>query len=273
MLVPKTIYSGLHGPNVPQTIYWYQQLGSTMDVCRELLPQLSDGELPLLVGAEEQLAGRGRRGRNWLAPASSGLLFSLALRPRYLAPDKGIALIWAMAVAACEGIQQATGLVPRLKWPNDLLLNYGEPAQWRKIAGMLLETTSDQHSLTQAIIGCGINIHAAPPSASLRYPAGHLAAAMNTPPERLPILQAILHRLGYWFTQLETGNSDMLFSSWKALLQTIGTEIAIHIDDVSLNGHAEAVDQSGALLLRDKSGILHRITSGDVGLISDWQPK
>jgi BirA family transcriptional regulator, biotin operon repressor / biotin---[acetyl-CoA-carboxylase] ligase len=273
MIAPETIRNGFHGPNMPQTISWYEQLGSTMDVCRELLPQLSDSELPLLVGAEEQLAGRGRRGRDWVAPAGSGLLFSLALRPRYLTPDQGIALIWAMAVAACEGIQQATGLVPRLKWPNDLLLNYGEPAQWHKIAGMLLEATSDQHRLTQAIIGCGINIHTAPPPASVRYPAGYLAAAAGAPPQRLPILQAILQRTGYWFTQLEAGNIDTLFATWEALLHTIGTEIAIHIDDVSLNGHAEAVDQSGALLLRDKSGTLHRITSGDVGLINDWQQK
>jgi BirA family transcriptional regulator, biotin operon repressor / biotin---[acetyl-CoA-carboxylase] ligase len=269
----ETILNGLHEPGLPRSIRWYAQLASTMDTCREALAGLHDHELPLLIGAEEQLAGRGRRGRSWLAPTGTALLFSLALRPQQLAAEQGVALIWAASVALCEGIAATTGLEARLKWPNDLLLWYGTKPQWHKIAGVLLETSSDQYGLRWAILGCGINISANPPPSAVRYPAGNLVAAYGQPIHRPSLLRAILLRYAYWFTQLEHGKTEQLFAAWRGLLQTVGTQVAISTDNTtSMNGYAEGVDHSGALLVRDNTGRLHTITNGDVGLIHEKGP-
>ena len=242
---------------LPRTIVWHAQATSTMDLARAALATAHDAELPLLVGADEQTAGRGRRGRVWAAPPSSALLMSLALRPHWLAPaEAGV-----LGVALCEAISSTTGLEPRLKWPNDVLIG------GHKVAGVLLEASSTSSQLEHIIIGCGINVSASPPADLVRYPATHLDAHTAKPTERLTLLRAVLLRLDTWYTALATDfatTRPALFAAWHALLDTIGTPIHVETAQGTLHGIAEAVEPDGTLRLRAADGQLHLITSGDV---------
>ncbi len=246
---------------LPQTIVWHAQATSTMDLARAALVTASDTDLPLLVGADGQTAGRGRRGRVWTAPPSSALLMSLALRPHWLAPAEAGVLVWLMGVALCEAISSTTGLEPRLKWPNDILIG------GHKVAGVLLEASSTSNQLEHVIIGCGINVSASPPADLVRYPATHLDAHAATPTERLTLLRAVLVRLDTWYSRLATdfaATRPALFAAWHALLDTIGTPIHVETAQGTLHGIAEAVEPDGTLRLRAADGQLHLITSGDV---------
>lgn len=267
-LTAEAILSDLGTALLPRAVYTYGQVGSTMDIAREIMHTTS-ATVPFLVLTEEQTAGRGRMGRPWVAPPGSALLFSLVLRPTWLAPGDAPTLIWLACVALCEGIVEATGLRPQLKWPNDLLLALpsapSAPPTWHKLSGILLEANSSSDAVVWAIIGCGLNVSASPPATlTPHYPATNLSAALGRPVARLPLLRAILKRMDYWYTCLQYGGRDQLFAAWRALLVTLGAEVRVSTAEGTLFGRAEDVDASGALHLRDASGRVHIISNGDV---------
>ena len=121
-----------------------------------------------VVVAESQAAGRGRRGRAWLDEPGASLLTSIVLRPR-LAPAQLPALSFTAAVAVAEALAAVAGLAPRLKWPNDVLVD------GRKIAGILLESRLDPSPLV--VLGIGINVR------QRTFPAdvGDRATSRSTP--------------------------------------------------------------------------------------------
>lgn len=271
-LSPASILADLEGASLPRTVRCYATVGSTMDVAREQVQTLPDTQLPLLVVADVQTSGRGRLGRRWEAPAGSALLASLALRTPQLPPDRGVILVWMIAVALCEAIEDVVGrLRPALKWPNDVLVETRvtpqSPPIWAKVAGILLEISLGVETLDWAVIGFGINVHAAPPPEAARYPATSLSAAAGAPVSRLDLLRAILRRADAWYTRLQSGDEAALFAAWRARLLTLGRDVRIEMADGSLMGRAEDVDPSGALLVRDAAGVLHTVTTGDVGLL------
>ena len=265
-LTPNAILERLDTNKLPGMVLCYKSIGSTMDVAREWLQHIPDPEVdvPALILAEEQTSGRGRLKRQWVAPAGSALLFSLAIRPGCLTPAEAPTQVWMAGVALCEGITEVTGLAPRLKWPNDVILTSSTPPA--KIAGILLESGSLGNKIEWAVLGCGLNVNAAPPAdTNLRYPTSSLSEALGQPVPRLPLICAIITRLDYWYSRLRRGQRQQLFTSWRALLHTIGQEITIHTDSGPLTGYVEDVEPNGALRLRDQEGTLHSITSGDVG--------
>ncbi len=283
-LTPELILHDLGTTTLPRSVHCYDTVGSTMDLAREWLATHPEDPGPLLITAEVQTSGRGRLGRRWEAPAGAALLTSLALRPSWLAPERGVTLVWMVAVALCEAIESVTALRPALKWPNDVLLPIGasvpEPetpdgaggvpgAQpgWAKTAGILLEVSLGARGLDWAIIGCGVNVSAAPPPESSHYPATSVAAAAGAPVARLELLRAFLRRLDDWYARLGAGDEAALFAAWRSRLLTLGQEVRVETPRGPVTGRAENVDKNGALHVRDGAGTLHVIATGDVGLM------
>lgn len=112
----------------------------------------SGAELPCLVLAEQQTAGRGRRGRQWISPYAENLYYSLALRmdggTRRL---DGLSLLVGLAVV--DTLRELGIHSAGLKWPNDILVGR------KKLAGVLLEVTGDPANVCHVVIGIGININ------------------------------------------------------------------------------------------------------------------
>lgn len=275
-LTPTAIVEQLATSMLPKHILCFDQVGSTMDIAREQLRLVSDDALPLLIVADEQTAGRGRLKRSWVAPPESAILFSLVLRPSALAPSQAAMLVWMAGVALCEGIAAATHLNPRLKWPNDVMVDlsqqhlvgtHNRASDYGKIAGILLESSSTAKSVRWAIVGCGINVSASPPLGETRYPSTNIQTAQQAPVSRLLLLRAILQRMDYWYSILHAGNVEMLFQQWRSLLITLGNHVQVTTTEGTLQGFAEDVEPSGALCIRDAQGKIHHISSGDVGVI------
>ena len=136
----------------------FDSVGSTNDVVRGWLAE-GTAEVCLAV-ALEQTAGRGRAGRPWVAPPGAALLLSLGFRPTWL----DAAEVWrlaavvslAMADAAEHVADLPTGSV-QLKWPNDLVIETGRPADLRKVAGVLGETAGLGSRDPSVVIGIGID--------------------------------------------------------------------------------------------------------------------
>lgn len=268
MIDPVAIRAGLEpGALVPITIYCYGRVGSTMDLAREAVQTLPPDALPVLIVADEQTAGRGRLGRRWVAPPGSALLFSLGLHPPAVATTMPVTLIWLATVALLETIEQETPLQAGLKWPNDVLVKTS--TGWAKTAGILLEGGWDKNSLVWAIIGCGININAAPDPQITRYPATALAIAAETAIDRLRFLHMLMRRYDYWLRRLYSGESDQLWQTWRNRLLTLGQTVHIHAGNDLVYGTAIDVERNGSLIVREPGGTLRRLESGDVGLVDD----
>lgn len=125
----------------------------------------------VVIVAEEQTAGRGRPGKTFFSPASTGLYLSIVLRPR-LQADRAQYLTTAAAVACAQAIEAVTGKVARIKWVNDIYCN------GRKVAGILTEGVIDMESgrFSHAVLGMGVNVK--PPSAGFPSDISTIAGAL-----------------------------------------------------------------------------------------------
>ncbi|HEU4327319.1 MAG TPA: biotin--[acetyl-CoA-carboxylase] ligase [Roseiflexaceae bacterium] len=251
---------------VGRTLEYHAQVGSTNDLVRARAA--AGAPEGLVVLAEEQLAGRGRQGRNWSAPPGSSLLLSLLLRPVWLPPEAGFALTMLAGVALCEAVEQvAQPLRAALKWPNDLMLP-GPDSALRKSAGVLSEVSIEQERIAWVAVGIGINVAWSPAGLvdgrDLALAATSIEIAANRAVDRAALLRALLLRIDARYAALRRGQREELFDAWRSRLATIGQAVQIRLPHSVLAGHAEGVDPSGALLVRDVAGALHSVTAGDV---------
>src|SRR5579875_3211553 len=111
----------------------------------------------VVLAAEEQTAGRGRRGRAWVSPPRAALTFSLLVRPAAVPPARRGWLPLLAGVAAAEAVRTAAGAEAWLKWPNDLLAAAAGGAPRGKLGGILAEAVGGA-----VVIGIGINVSAEP---------------------------------------------------------------------------------------------------------------
>jgi len=221
---------------------------------------MSGSQEGIVVLADEQVSGRGRRGRRWLAPPGTCLLFSLLLRPP-LAPHQCPRLTMASSLALAESIESHTGLAIGLKWPNDLLI------QDRKAGGILTELSIEGARLAYAIVGIGLNVNldfTVPEVAFLGEQATSLSRELGAPVAREPLLSCILNRLEARYLALCEG--WLPHREWKARLVTLHQQVVISSLGSKLEGWAEDVDHDGALLLRLGDGRIVRVLTGDVSL-------
>jgi BirA family biotin operon repressor/biotin-[acetyl-CoA-carboxylase] ligase len=280
------IRAGLGTRSVGQTIYYWPAIDSTNDELKRLAEEgAPEGALAI---TDEQLAGRGRLERKWVAPAGSSLLMSLLFRPSFLAPSQAQQLTMICSLAAADAVYNTTGLRPALKWPNDLFL------EGKKLAGLLTElgfvhvfadsdvgrspseSPGEEHlgranALAWVVVGVGLNVNVDFGSRSLRrdWPdlagsAMSLAMALGRPVPRLQLLRRYLTEVETRYDALRSG--VIPHQEWVARLATIGQQVSVRAPDGVYRGVAESVDETGALLLRQPDGQQKRFLTGDVTL-------
>lgn len=252
---------------VGRSILRYERISSTNDVAKERA--LAGEPEGLVVLAEEQVAGRGRMGRAWLAPPGSSLLMSLLLRPSLPAADVFAPTMLA-GVALCEAVEQVALVRAALKWPNDLLLpsGGGDPPTLRKAAGVLCDMQLDGERVAWVVVGIGLNVNWAPTGTvdgrDLAQYATSVAASAGREVDRAVLLRALLRRLDARYLALKHGRRDELFAAWRARLVTLGQRVEVRLAGGVLHGTAEDVDPAGTLRVRDAQGAVHRVAAGDV---------
>lgn len=212
-----------------------------------------------LVVAESQSAGRGRRGREWLSPAGSGIYATILLRPPFPPEDAPLLTLLA-AVVTAEAIKHVSPVSPAIKWPNDILL------EGRKIAGILTEISTGPDLLDYALIGFGININTAQNRLPRRpiYPAGSLASITGRKFKRAEILACWLKIFATEYRKLLQGGREQLLKHWLALSNIKGKKITVRRINDSISGNVSGIDSTGALLLQTDDNCIHTILSGDI---------
>lgn len=221
-------------------------------------------ELPegAVLVAEEQTAGRGRLDRSWVAPARSGLFFSVLLKPGAAVPQERWGWLTLLAgVAAATGLSRAAGVDTALKWPNDLLVIVD--GEERKTGGILAERVGDG-----VVLGIGLNVTLT--DAELPVPeAGSLALAKASVTDREPLLKAVLRSLEEWYGEWRAAGGDPAASglqeTYAAGCATLGRHVRAELPGGRrLTGTAEAVDADGRLVVRTADGEREPVGAGDV---------
>lgn len=236
-----------------EEIHYWSQTGSTNDHARQHAEQgTSHGTLFI---TDEQVAGRGRRGRVWQAPAGSSLLMTILFRPVNLPAEHSYRLVMVCGLAVCDGIKAVSGIKAGIKWPNDVQI--GE----KKLAGLLPEGAIHDSNLEWGIVGMGINVNLAfagddplaETATSVQIEAGRAI-------ERTSLLAHILSRVNHWYDKI--GTADLL-TTWQATCVTLGRHITVTTPDGTLSGTAESIDGSGALLVRMPNHTVRAVTMSE----------
>ncbi len=258
-LVAATLRGGLYTRLVGRRIMFFQNLGSTMDEAdRHGANRVADGTV---VVAETQQASRGRFGRTWVSQPGN-LYFSVVFYPTLqtlplLSPLAGVAVVRAIA--------KTTGLQPRIKWPNDVLID------GKKVAGILVESVISGEEVHYAVLGIGVNVALdAEALGELFATATSLNAATAREVPREGLLRRLLQELDDLYLALRKGESPI--EDWQGLLDTLGCRITASAGKESPTGMAESVDDLGNLLLRLDDGRLVTLTTGDVTLAQNGGP-
>jgi len=212
-----------------------------------------------VVLADLQTAGRGRLGRSWSSPAGTGIYASVLFRPE---PRVARMLTIAAGVALAEAIETVAGIVPVLKWPNDVYLG-GGPQSGRKVAGILAEAGVSSGE-TWVVIGFGINVLPASFPRELAVRATSLESELGRPVDRGELFAECLVRLAARYADLGAGRYLDVVDAWRRRASpTFGRPVE-WIDEGATNaGVVRDIDDEGGLLVDTEAGIV-RVVSGEL---------
>lgn len=216
-----------------------------------------------LVWAKRQSAGRGRRGRAWSSPKGN-LYFTILLRPDHPAHDAmQLGFVAANAVADAVAAVCPPDALVQVKWPNDVLVN------GRKIAGLLIEAEPDPARpghLAWLVLGIGVNVKTHPAALDTEYAATSLAAE-GARGEGLAV-EVLLAALAKGFLDgLESWRAQgfgPVREQWLKRAKGLGGPVIVRLANETIQGVFAALDEDGAMILRQDGRAERRITAGDV---------
>src|SRR5207249_3161007 len=204
-----------------------------------------------VVVADEQSAGRGRRGRTWRAPAGTSLLASILVRSRLPRPLLAT-LSPTAAVATAEALRRVAPVLARVKWPNDVLVD------GKKIAGILLESRVGA-AAPVTILGIGVNLGQREFPPGLAGIATSVALETGRSVDRDAMLAVLLEEFDAWRARLEGEGFAPVRERWRALSDTLGRRVTVD----AVTGVAQDLDHDGALLI-DVGGTVQRVIAGEI---------
>ena len=216
----------------------------------------------LVVIAEEQTGGRGRRGRSFQSPRGTGLYLSALLRPR-LEPEAVTDFTAWTAVAVCDGIQAACGVRPRIKWTNDIVMN------GKKLVGILTELglESETNALDYLVPGIGVNVNQQPEdfSPDIRDMAASLAMVLGHPVRRTELAAQVILALDRMYRVFPREKNRYL-EQYRADCLTPGNQVQLITPASRQEAKALAIDDDFRLVVELPDGTRRALSSGEVSV-------
>ncbi|MBE0479470.1 MAG: biotin--[acetyl-CoA-carboxylase] ligase [Dehalococcoidia bacterium] len=238
---------------VGRNLLYFASTTSTNDVARQAAREGAPEGTAVV--AEEQTEGRARLGRSWINPPGV-LAVSIILRPP-LHQLLGITIVSSLATSRC--IRKATGLEPRIKWPNDVLL------KGLKVSGILTESALRGQSVDWAVTGIGINVNFDPAAfPEISSMATSLSNELGRQVSQVDVLVHLFQEFEELYLALRRG--EPIHLEWKGIMDTLGRHIRVTSGKLVEEGYADSVGADGSLLLRRSDGSLARIIAGEVTL-------
>lgn len=210
--------------------------------------------------AEAQTAGRGRRGRGWVATPYRNIVMSMSWRF-----EGGPAALTGLSLAAGVAVLEAldafgvTGV--GLKWPNDILFG------GRKLAGLLVDLRGEAAGPSFVVLGLGLNVAIAEREAAMiDQPWAALSEILPKPVDRNRLAALLIRHLVGMFRRFEREGFAAFRAEWERHHLFAGQAVRVETALETVSGTVEGIDEHGALCLRDTHGALRRFHSGEVSL-------
>jgi BirA family biotin operon repressor/biotin-[acetyl-CoA-carboxylase] ligase len=235
-------------PDLGQKIHHFREIGSTMDVARDLAKK--GAQEGTIVIAEMQSQGKGRLSREWISP-KGGIYFTLVLKPK-ISPIYAPRINLMASVAVAKAIRKVFGLKAELKWPNDVLI------EGRKVCGILAEMEAEVDVINFVNLGVGINANAFIPQ--FEKTAISLKDKLGKEIPRKEFLESVIAEINERQTLL---TKEDLLEEWKNLSATLNRDVRIIAPGEEIIGRVMDIETSGALIVKDKDSRLRSIIAGD----------
>jgi BirA family biotin operon repressor/biotin-[acetyl-CoA-carboxylase] ligase len=220
------------------------------------------GDLPFgtVIVANEQTAGRGRRGRVFASPAADSVYMSFILKPAAAAADT-LPVTIAAAVAVCEAIEARTSARPLIKWVNDIYI------EGKKVCGILAEAVSGADGgIAGIVLGVGVNINV-PPESFPEELRGIAASLRIEKGDRARFTAELIRRVRARCDGLPGGTSPIQAYRERSLV--VGAQIiVIGSGGFETPAVAEDIADDGALLVRYADGRRESLHSGEINAVS-----
>lgn len=225
---------------------------STMDTAFRLVEKGAvDGTLVI---ADEQTAGRGRRGQAWFSPRSGGLWFSIIVLRHPLCALGGV-LAPATGLALAAMLNDDLGVPARVKWPNDVRI------KGKKVAGILVETRRRPCAM---VLGVGLNLRQPREvPGSLQGVVTFLEAECGRCLRREDLLARVLGRLECQMGLCESGERAALVEQWKRYDEFYGSPVELRTGRGSVRGTDVGISDEGCLLLETPQGV-RAVSAGEI---------
>ncbi|MBI5327192.1 MAG: biotin--[acetyl-CoA-carboxylase] ligase [Deltaproteobacteria bacterium] len=257
------ISSNLKTAFIGKNISFYKEIDSTNEAAREFASKgAAEG---FAVVADFQKKGKGRLGRRWESPAGVNIYTSIVLRPNIMpvfAPQLTLVAAVAVAETIARFLNNGSGYKPEpaVKWPNDILINS------KKVAGILTEMNSEMDRINFVVIGVGVNVNMTKEmfSEGLEFIATSLKQEGGKEISRTAFIQLLYLNMEKWYAQYLKGGFEPVRKAWTSFFHMAGKTVKVQQTGKIMQGIAVGIDNDGALLLREKSGNIARILSGDV---------
>jgi BirA family biotin operon repressor/biotin-[acetyl-CoA-carboxylase] ligase len=238
-------------------VYYYREVGSTNDLALALAGAGAvEGTVVL---ADYQRAGRGRLGRTWFSPPGAGLYLTAIVRPG--AADWLPLTTLAAGVAVARALTAVSALPIGLKWPNDLVI--GQP--WRKIGGLLCESSGTGAEIDALVVGVGVNLGLSAVPPDLADAASSIEAELGRPVDRSRVVVEVLAELHGVLSRLRAGERAWVCDEWRRFGRDGLRGARVRWDDQGVErfGFARDLDDTGALLV-ESAGRMERLIAGEV---------
>lgn len=253
--------SKFHG-TIGTRIMHLRRTSSTMDDARELVKRAENADElhGTVIIADEQTRGRGRFDRSWDSDPGEDILVSIIVFPR---PSISGQMTIMASLGVALAVETLTDSIVEIKWPNDVLVD------GKKICGVIAEGSMVADTFA-GILGIGLNVNMRTTendgmdyqATSIRELAGSDGAI-----DRVAVLSVLLEKLNEVYDALDRGESIM--PEWRGRLTMLGSKVSVSMaikqgGDEMVSGVAEDVDEFGRLLIRESSGTLRAVASGEV---------
>ncbi len=207
--------------------------------------QLAEDGYPdgTLVVAEQQDAGKGRRGRGWESPRGSGIFMTLLLKPQ-LSPNNASMLTLVAALATASAVTEQTGRPAGIKWPNDIVMN------GKKICGILTEMSAQTDYINHVVIGIGINVHNDSFPDEISHMATSLFLETGKHFNRAALIEAVLERFEHYYAVFrKTEDLSALVHEYDACLVNAHQKVRVLDPKEPFEGKAMGITPRGELIV------------------------
>lgn len=213
----------------------------------------------LLVTAEYQYAGKGRLGRSWEDKGGQDIAMSILLKPS-ISPMEASQLTLVAGLAAAETVKRAAAIDVKIKWPNDIVF------EGKKLVGILTEMSASMERVNYAVVGIGINVNSLSFSDEIKDRAVSLSMLTGRSFNRAEIISLFMSIFMPMYKVFCTSGLRDFVEKYNSACVNVGKRVRAVSRTGTAEGIALGIDGSGCLLIKNDSGQVISVMSGEVSV-------